>query len=80
LDNIASILTLKEQANKDSLISKLIDNVAYSLVASLFYFKLDRDLDRHKGRFIGLGRILCSILGKDPAFLELIKQLLADLA
>ncbi|KAF1999286.1 hypothetical protein P154DRAFT_437277, partial [Amniculicola lignicola CBS 123094] len=67
-------------ANRDSLISKLIDNVVYSLVASLFYFKLDRDLDRYKGRFIGLGHILYSILVNNPAFLELIEQLSAELA
>lgn len=74
------MLTLKEQANRDSSISKLIDNAAYYLVASLFYFKLDRDPNRHKERFIGLGRILCSVSVNNPAFLELIKQLSADSA
>jgi hypothetical protein len=60
--------------------SELIDNAAYSLVISLFYFKLDRDLDRYKGKFIGLGRILYSVLVIDRAFLKLIERLLVELA
>jgi hypothetical protein len=80
LDDTASMSTLKEQAEGDGSISELIDNAAYSLVASLFYFKLDRDPDRHEGRFVGSGRILCSVSDNDPAFLELMKQLSADSA
>lgn len=71
---------LREQADRDDSISKLIDNAAYCLVASLFYFKLNRDLDRHKGKFVGSRCILCSILVNDLAFLALMNQLLAELA
>jgi hypothetical protein len=60
--------------------SELIDNAAYSLVISLFYFKLDRDLDRYKGMFIGLGRILYSVPVIDRAFLKLIERLSAESA
>jgi hypothetical protein len=70
---MVSILILKKQANRDRLISTLIDNIVYYLITSLFYFKLDRDLDQYKKRFIGLGRILYSILVNNLAFLELIK-------
>jgi hypothetical protein len=80
LDDTASMPTLKEQADRDGSISELIDNAAYSLVASLFYFKLDRDPDRHEGRFVGSGRILCSVSVNDPAFLELMEQLSAESA
>lgn len=52
---------IKEQINRDNLISKLIDNTAYNLVAFLFYFKLDKNLDKYEGKFIGSGYILCSI-------------------
>lgn len=80
LDDTVSIPMLKEQADRDGSMSELIDNAAHSLVASLFYFKLDRHPDRHEGKFVGSGHILCSVPVIDPAFPKLMDRLSAESA
>jgi len=70
---------LKEQVESDDSISTQVDKVAYYLVASLFYFKLDSVLDRHEGKFICSGRILCKLLVTNKDFLKVMQMLVAEL-
>ncbi|XTI94257.1 hypothetical protein V2W45_1473474 [Cenococcum geophilum] len=45
------------------------------IIASLFYFKLDSFLERHNGKYIVTGYILCLITCSDPAFGALLSKL-----
>jgi hypothetical protein len=75
LDDVQSIPQLKAKARDDDSLSEAIDKIARSMIASLFYFKLDGLPERYNQKYVGTGRILCSIRPKDPAFLELFGQL-----
>ncbi|KIW28854.1 uncharacterized protein PV07_04717 [Cladophialophora immunda] len=75
LDDISHMLELKSDVEHNTSLSESIDRVARCAVASLFYFELGDLPTRRNGRYIGTGRILCSILGKDPEFKILLTQL-----
>ncbi|KAH7108826.1 phospholipase, partial [Dendryphion nanum] len=75
LDDIMSIPILESKAQGDGSISNAIDRVARCIIASLFYFELDSKPERSDGKYIGSGRILCSLRSHDPSFKQLIDQL-----
>ena len=80
LDDTASMPMLKEQAERDHSISPQIDRAAYCLAASMFYFELDAIPNRHEGRFVGTGRILCKLPVTDKDFPETMEKLSAESA
>ncbi|KAH7111753.1 hypothetical protein B0J11DRAFT_598320 [Dendryphion nanum] len=75
LDDIMSIPGLKSKVQEDESTSDAIDHVARCLIASLFYFELDSKPERSDGKYMGSGRILCSLRSHDPSFKQLIDQL-----
>ncbi|KAH7111317.1 phospholipase [Dendryphion nanum] len=75
LDDIMSIPGLKSKVQEDESTSDAIDHVARCLIASLFYFELDSKPERSDGKYMGSGRILCSLRSHDPSFKPLIDQL-----
>ena len=80
LDDTASMPMLKEQAENDDSIAPQIERAACCLVASMFYFELDSVPDRHEGRFVGTGRILCSLPVTDKDFPKTMEKLSAESA
>jgi hypothetical protein len=75
LDNIQSIHELQKRAQEDDSVSKVIDNIARSAIASLFYFELDSKPGKYDKEYIGVGSIFCTIRQSDPAFQLLLDQL-----
>ncbi|KAL9082423.1 MAG: hypothetical protein Q9165_008895 [Trypethelium subeluteriae] len=75
LDDTEIISELKSRALEDQSLSKSIDNIAHSLVASLFYFELDTTPEWIDRKYVGTGRVLCSLRRSDAAFSELFGQL-----
>lgn len=75
LDDVHSIPRLRYKAEEDESISERIERVAHCFIASLFYFELDSLPRRVDGKYLGTGRILCSIPQKDPAFSQLFGRL-----
>jgi len=75
LDDTQSFPLLKSTARDDESLSAAIDSVARCAVASLFYFELDAIPQRLEGTLQGVGRILCALRPKDPAFEQLLSQL-----
>jgi hypothetical protein len=77
LDDAKCIPELKARAQEDDSISQDIDKIARRIIASRFYFELDSNPEKHDGRYMISGRILCTIRCKDEAFSGLINQLSA---
>ena len=75
LDDTGHMHVLKSKVETDESLSRPIETVARRAIASKFYFELAGLPKRVNGRYIGTGHILCSILGKEPAFAVLIKRL-----
>ena len=75
LDDIMSIPGLKSEVQGNDSISDEIDHVARCMIASLFYFELDSKPERNDGKYIGSGRILCSLRSHEPSFKELFDRL-----
>jgi hypothetical protein len=75
LDDVMSIPGLKSKVQGDDSISDAIDNIARCMVASLFYFELDSIPERSDGKYIGSGRILCSLRSHEKSFKELFARL-----
>jgi hypothetical protein len=75
LDDVINIPGLKSKVQGDRSMSAAIDDIARCVVASLFYFELDAIPQRDDGKYIVLGRVLCSLRRHDPAFKELFDQL-----
>jgi hypothetical protein len=66
---------LKSKAQADRSLSKVIDNIAHCVIASLFYFELDSIPERSNGEYIGTGCILCSLRYNNSAFRVLLDRL-----
>lgn len=75
LDDVASIPKLKAQVDEDIALSKKVDSIALSILASLFYLELDSVPRRANGQFSGSATILCCVPHTDPALEELMQQL-----
>ena len=75
LDDTRSIPELKSKVEMDYSLSARIDTIARCMIASLFYFELDSLPERHDGKYIVTGHILCSITRSDPAFGALLSKL-----
>jgi len=75
LNNIRSIPKLKLKVKIDYSLSARIDTIARCIIASLFYFKLDSLPERHNGKYIVTGYILCLITRSDLAFKALLSKL-----
>ncbi|KAI9767636.1 MAG: hypothetical protein M1840_005507 [Geoglossum simile] len=75
LDDTNSMPDLKSKAQADRSLSKVIDNIARCVIASLFYFELDSIPERSNGEYIGSGCILCSLQYNNPAFRVLLDRL-----
>lgn len=75
LDDTKSMPELKSRVQQDQSVSKIIDNIARSAIASLFYFEIDSIPEKWNGEYIGTGAILCCLRPKDLAFSVLIDQL-----
>jgi hypothetical protein len=75
LDDVMSIPALKSKVTGDDSISDGVDHIARCIIASLFYFELDSKPESSDGKYIGSGRILCSLRSHDPSFKELFDQL-----
>ncbi|KAI9767708.1 MAG: hypothetical protein M1839_004369 [Geoglossum umbratile] len=75
LDDTDSMPELKSKAGTDRSLSKVIDNIARCVIASLFYFELDSVPERSNGEYIGTGCILCSLRYNNPAFRVLLDRL-----
>jgi hypothetical protein len=71
--NIMSDLRLKVQETNST--SRVIDNIAFYMVALLFYFELDSKPGRYGDKFVGTGCIQCQIRRHNPAFSLLLHQL-----
>ena len=75
LDDVMSIPEMKSKVQADNSSSKTIDNIARSMVASLFYFELESIPEEIDGKSVGIGYIQCSLRKNSPAFLLLLHQL-----
>ncbi|KAI9772425.1 MAG: hypothetical protein M1840_000628 [Geoglossum simile] len=75
LDDTNSMPGLKLKAQADRSLSKVIDNIARCVIASLFYFELDSIPEKSNGEHIGTGRILCSLRYNNSAFKVLLDRL-----
>ncbi|KAI9772432.1 MAG: hypothetical protein M1840_000635 [Geoglossum simile] len=75
LDDTGSMPKLKSKVQTDRSLSKIIDNIARCVIASLFYFELDSIPERSNGEYIGTGYILCSLRYNNPAFRVLLDRL-----
>ncbi|KAI9855647.1 MAG: hypothetical protein M1813_009693 [Trichoglossum hirsutum] len=75
LDDTRSIPELKLKAQADRSLSKIIDNIAHCVIASLFYFELDSIPERCNGEYVGSGYILCFLRRSDLALEVLLNQL-----
>lgn len=75
LDNTSHMHVLKSKVEADESLSRPIEMVARRAIASKFYFELADLPKRSNGKYVGTGHILCSILGKEPAFAVLISRL-----
>ncbi|CAK7237038.1 hypothetical protein SBRCBS47491_009841 [Sporothrix bragantina] len=80
LDDAASMSEIMAVAQNDATCSDAIDDVARSIVASLFYFELDSIPRRENGRHRCSGRILCAIQPSEPAFAVLVRRLASSAA
>ena len=75
LDDVRSIPEMKSKVQADSSSSKTVDNIARSMVASLFYFELDSIPEEIEGKSVGIGYIQCVLRKNSPAFSLLLHQL-----
>ena len=75
LDDIRSIPDLKSKVDADPSLPEAVNKVAEWMIASLFYFRLDSDLEWSNGTWTGSGKICCLINQNDPAYQALILQL-----
>jgi hypothetical protein len=75
LDDARRIPELRAKALGDQSVSKEIDRIARSTIASLFYFQLDFVPDRAGGKQVGSGHILCALRPSERAFPVLMKRL-----
>lgn len=75
LDDTQSMPELKAKTLSDPALLKGVESVARCLVASLFYFELESMPAHVDGKYLGSGRILCSLRCNEPAFQELFDQL-----
>lgn len=75
LDDVASMAEMMSVARHDASCEDTIDDVARSIVASLFYFELDAIPRREGTRHKCTGRIRCSIEPSEPAFAVLVQRL-----
>ena len=75
LDDTKSIPYLKTKAQEDRSLSKVIDNIAQIMIASLFYFELDTIPERVDGKYISTGHIFCSVRYNNAAFHSLFNRL-----
>jgi hypothetical protein len=75
LDNTKSMHELQLKAQEDHSVSNVIDNIARSAIASVFYFELGSVPEGCNGEYTGAGFILCWVCRGDPAFKVLLDQL-----
>ena len=75
LDSVNHMLKLKSDVEHSASLSAPIERVAGCAVASLFYFELVGPPRRSDRQFVGSGRIVCSVLGKDSNFATLLSRL-----
>ncbi|CAK7238176.1 hypothetical protein SEUCBS140593_010402 [Sporothrix eucalyptigena] len=75
LDDAARMAEAMSVAQNDVSCSGAIDDVARSIVASLFYFELDAIPRREGGRHRCSGHIRCAIQPSEPAFAVLVRRL-----
>ncbi|CAK7206337.1 hypothetical protein SEUCBS139899_009126 [Sporothrix eucalyptigena] len=75
LDDAASMSEMMAIAQHDASCEDTINDVARSLVASLFYFELDAIPLREGTRHRCTGRIRCSVQPSEPAFAVLVQRL-----
>lgn len=80
LDDVNSIPKLVSKVEADQGLSAGINEVAYCMIASLFYFELDSLPERQEGKYTIVGRILCSIRRNEPAFEALFSRLFSGSA
>ena len=75
LDDVHSMHDLKEKVESDDSLSTMVDDIAWQLISSLFYFELDAIPQTCEGKFVGAGYIRCVLVKNDPAFHELFARL-----
>jgi hypothetical protein len=75
MDNTKSIYKLQLKAQEDYLITKVINNIVYYTIISLFYFELDFIPEIYYRKYTGTGSIFCSVYQSEPVFKLLFNQL-----
>jgi len=75
LDNTSKMQELRTQARAEFSDSRELDDLARSVVASLFYFELEPTPKYRNGKILCVGNILCRLRVGNPALEALFNQL-----